>query len=104
MRTTNLNKEAKKQSAIIKRGDISSQNEVKILNLVVHLEKLTAELSDERELSIPINWLEKWGVAKINTDKLRNYEIKRGKNIYFPEIDEVLGIEAFTYGFDAPCE
>lgn len=104
MRTTNLNKETKKQSIIIKRGDISSQNEVKILNLAVHLEKLTAELSDGRELSIPINWLEKWGVAKINTDKLRNYEIKRGKNIYFPEIDEVLGIEAFIYGFDAPCE
>jgi hypothetical protein len=31
------------------------KEEVKIINLAVHLEKLTAELSDGRELSIPIN-------------------------------------------------
>jgi hypothetical protein len=29
--------------------------EVKILNLAVHLEKLTAQLNDGRELSIPID-------------------------------------------------
>ena len=101
---TNLSKETKKQLATIKEREISSQNEVKILNLAVHLEKLTAELSDGRELSIPINWFKKWGVANINADKLRNHEIKRGTNIYFPEIDEVLGIETFIHGFDAPCE
>jgi len=28
---------------------------VRIINLAVHLEKLTAQLSDGRELSIPIN-------------------------------------------------
>ncbi|CAI2202042.1 9639_t:CDS:1, partial [Funneliformis geosporum] len=33
----------------------SSQKEVKILNLAVHLERLTAQLSDGRELSIPID-------------------------------------------------
>ena len=101
---TSLNKEAKKQSIIIKKGGISSQNEVKILNLAVHLEKLTAQLSDGRELSIPLKWFAKWGVENVSAEKLRNYEIKKGKNIYFPEIDEVLGIEAFTYGFNAPCE
>ncbi|CAI2169542.1 6729_t:CDS:2 [Funneliformis geosporum] len=85
----NLNKETKKQPITTKEREISSQNEVKILNLAVHLEKLTAQLSD---------------VKGVSTEKLRNYEIKRGKNIYFPEIDEVLGIEAFTYGFNAPCE
>ena len=77
---------------------------VRIINLAVHLEKLTAQLSDGRELSIPINWFAKWGVEGVNAEKLRKYEIKRGKNIYFPDIDEVLGIEAFIYGFDAPCE
>ena len=35
------------------------QKEPKILNLAVHLEKLTAQLSDGRELSIPINWFTK---------------------------------------------
>jgi hypothetical protein len=68
------------------------------------LEKLTAQLNDGRELSIPINWFTKWGVENVSADKLRNYEIKRGKNVYFPDIDEVLGIEVFIYGFDTPCE
>jgi len=80
------------------------EKEVKILNLAIHLEKLTAQLSDGRELSIPIDWFAKWGVENVNAEKLRKYEIKRGRNVYFPDIDEVLGIEAFIYGFDAPCE
>ena len=33
----------------------TKEKEVKILNLAVHLEKLTAQLSDGRELSIPID-------------------------------------------------
>jgi hypothetical protein len=33
--------------------------EPKIINLAVHLEKLTAQLSDGRELSIPISWFAK---------------------------------------------
>ena len=80
------------------------KEEPKIINLAVHLEKLTAQLNDGRELSIPLDWFAKWGVKGVNAEKLRKYEIKRGKNVYFPDIDEVLGIEAFIYGFDAPCE
>ena len=82
----------------------TQKEEPKIINLAVHLEKLTAQLNDGRELSIPIDWFAKWGVENVNAEKLRKYEIKRGVNVYFPEIDEVLGIEAFIYGFDAPCE
>ena len=82
----------------------TQKEEPKIINLAIHLERLTAQLSDGRELSIPIAWFAKWGVKGVSADKLRKYEIKRGANIYFPEIDEVLGIEAFIYGFDAPCE
>jgi len=82
----------------------SKKEEPKIINLAVHLEKLTAQLSDGRELSIPIVWFAKWGVEGVSAEKLKKYEIKRGVNIYFPDIDEVLGIEAFIHGFDAPCE
>jgi len=32
----------------------AKEKEVRIINLAVHLEKLTAQLSDGRELSIPI--------------------------------------------------
>ena len=80
------------------------KEEPQIINLAVHLEKLTAQLNDGRELSIPLDWFAKWGVKGVSAEKLRKYEIKRGKNVYFPDIDEVLGIEAFIYGFDAECE
>jgi hypothetical protein len=46
---TSLNKETEKKPLTIKKG------ETKIINLAVHLEKLTAQLNDGRELSIPIN-------------------------------------------------
>lgn len=102
---TRTQEEAVKQPILPKSKESKiSQKRVKILNLAIHLEKLTVQLNDGRELSIPIDWFAKWGVENVSADKLRKYEIKRGENIYFPDIDEVLGIEAFIYGFDAPCE
>ena len=96
---TNLNKGEKNQPIIL-----SIKTEAKIVNLAVHLEKIIAQLNDNRELSIPINWFEKWGIKNVSADKLKNYEIWEGDEIYFPDIDEVLGIEKFIGGFDASCE
>ena len=87
-----------------KKIDNSVSVEPKIINLAIHLEKLTAQLSDGRELSIPIAWFAKWGVKGVGADKLKRHEIWEGDEIYFPEIDEVVGIESFTKGFDADCE
>lgn len=103
MTTLRTNKGEPKQPVIFSKSKVKEEA-TKIINLAVHLEKLTAELNDGRELSIPINWFAKWGVENVSADKLRNYEIKRGANIYFPDIDEVLGIEVFTQGFNASCE
>jgi len=97
---TNKSKVVKPIFSLVK----TKKEEPKIINLAVHLEKLTAQLNDGRELSIPIDWFAKWGVKGVSADKLRKYEIKRGINIYFPDIDEVLGMEVFIHGFDAPCE
>ena len=77
--------------------------DTKIVSLAVHKEKLTAQLDDGRELSIPIDWFAKWGVDNVSASKLKKYEIWRGKNIFFPEINEVLGLEKFIGGFDASC-
>lgn len=109
MRTRTQENEFSAKQREIKRPPVTSptktkSEEPKIINLAVHLEKLTVQLNDGRELSIPISWFAKWGVENVSAEKLRNYEVKRGKNIYFPDIDEVLGIEAFIHGFDAPCE
>jgi len=82
----------------------TKKEESKIINLAVHLEKLTAQLNDGRELSIPIAWFTKWGVENISVEKLKKYEIWEGEEIYFPDIDEVLGMEVFIYGFNTPCE
>jgi len=80
------------------------EKETKIISLKITEEKLFAQLVDGRELSIPMGWFAKWGIENVNAEKLRNYEIKRGQNIYFSEIDEVLGLETFIYGFNAPCQ
>jgi hypothetical protein len=45
------------QDRVIKQPILSKaqKEEPKIINLAIHLEKLTAQLSDGRELSIPID-------------------------------------------------
>ena len=92
-----------------KKSSISSEHieeekKVKITGLKIKADKLFVKLNDNRELSIPIDWFAKWGVENVKAEKLKNYEIWEGEEIYFPEIDEVLGIEKFTKGFDALCE
>jgi hypothetical protein len=52
MRTRTQEKESK---PIISLSAKTKKAEAKILNLAIHLEKLTVQLSDGRELSIPIN-------------------------------------------------
>lgn len=79
------------------------KEDTKITKLKILEDRLVAQLNDSRELSIPIDWFAKWGVKGVNASKLKNYEIWRGKNIYFPKINEVLGVEKFINGFDASC-
>ena len=100
MPTLRTNKSEIKQPILPK---IKAQKSVEIINLAVHKDKLTAMLNDGRELSIPLEWFAKWGVENITANKLKKYEIWRGKNIHFTEINEVLGIEKFTEGFNASC-
>ena len=100
MPTLRTNKSEIKQPILPK---IKAQKSAEIINLAVHKDKLTAMLNDGRELSIPLEWFAKWGVENITANKLKKYEILRGKNIHFTEINEVLGIEKFTEGFNASC-
>ena len=81
----------------------SKKEEAVIIKLEVQEDKLIVQLNDGRELSIPIDWFAKWGVKGVSANKLKKYEIWRGRNIYFPKINEVLGVEKFINGFDASC-
>jgi hypothetical protein len=47
-------RERENKPTIILRAKTSPE-EIKIINLAVHLERLTAQLNDGRELSIPID-------------------------------------------------
>ena len=98
---TNIHKREVEQPILPKAK--TKRAEIKIISLTVHKEKLTAQLDDGRELSIPIDWFTKWGVDNVSASKLKKHEIWRGKNIFFPEINEVLGVEKFISGFDASC-
>ena len=98
-----LSNNNKEKDAVL--PDIKVKKEIAKINKLEILEdKLFAQLSDGRELSIPIDWFAKWGIEGVNAKKLKKYEIWEGDEIYFPDIDEVLGVEKFTNGFDAPCE
>lgn len=57
MRTNTHKREVNGDHQRTSRSIISTKTpkEPKIINLAVHLEKLTAQLNDGRELSIPIN-------------------------------------------------
>ena len=55
MRTRTREKEVKQPILPKTKENKVSQKETRIINLAIHLEKLTAQLNDGRELSIPIN-------------------------------------------------
>ena len=79
-----------------------------ILKLEISEGEITAFLNDGRKVSIPIDWLVKWGKRSqkvVNADKLKNYELdKRGDYwVYFPEVDIDLGVEVFTEGLKGIC-
>ena len=110
---TQINKELLKEIRKIKtnmekiRANTNSillEVKPKITNLEIREDKIIAQLSNGQKPEIPIDWFAKWGVKGVNSEKLKAFEIWKGRNIYFPKINEVLGIEKFIAGFDAPCE
>jgi hypothetical protein len=89
----------------IRFSDLENNEEhAKIISLQVEEKELSVKLEDGRILSIPIAWFKEWGVKEANSAKLTNYEIWGNDEIYFPDIDEVLGLEKFLYGFNADCK
>ena len=69
--------------------------------LQVKEEKITAFLTDKREISIPTNWLTD---KTVSLSQLQNYQIWDGLEIYWPELKEMVGVETFTNGLGACCD
>lgn len=65
-----------------------------IVKVKVALNKLTAEMSDGREVSVPLAWFHRLSSATLK--QLQNYEISpAGYGIHWPDLDEDISIKAF---------
>lgn len=95
---------SQKEKEITRSSFLEGEN-FKITKVFVQDDKLFIRLYDDRDLGIPIDWFEqKWGIENVTPEKLQEYEIWRGEDIFFPRIDEVVGREVFFFSWDAPCD
>jgi len=75
--------------------------EVKIKNIEVTDDTITAYLVDGRVISVPLTW--SWRLSEATPEQRANYEIiGDGQGIHWPEIDEDISAEAMLYGVPAP--
>ena len=75
--------------------------EVRIKNIEVTDDTITAYLVDGRVISIPLAW--SWRLSEATPEQRANYEIiGDGQGIHWPEIDEDISAEGMLYGVPAP--
>ena len=69
--------------------------ELSILHLTVEQEKLTAEISDGRIVSIPLAWFPR--LLGATPAQLQNFEISpSGYGIHWPDLDEDISVRSFV--------
>ena len=75
--------------------------EVRIKEVKVTDETITAYLVDGRVISVPLVW--SWRLSEATPKQRANYEIiADGQGIHWPEIDEDISAESMLYGIPAP--
>jgi hypothetical protein len=75
--------------------------EVRIKNIEVTDDTITAYLVDGRVISVPLAW--SWRLSEATPEQRANYEIiGDGKGVHWPEIDEDISAEGMLYGVPAP--
>jgi hypothetical protein len=75
--------------------------EVRVKNIEVTDETITAYLVDGRVISVPLAW--SWRLSEATPEQRANYEIiGDGQGIHWPEIDEDISAEGMLYGVPAP--
>ena len=75
--------------------------EVRIKNIEVTDDTITAYLVDGRVISVPLAW--SWRLSEATPKQRANYEIiGDGQGIHWPEIDEDISAEGMLYGVPAP--
>jgi len=75
--------------------------EVKIKDIEVMDELITAHLVDGRTISVPLVW--SWRLAEATPEQRANYVlIGDGEGVHWPDIDEDISAEGMLYGIPAP--
>lgn len=75
--------------------------QVKIKDVTVTDEMITATLMDGRIISVPLEW--SWRLAEATPEQRNNFEmIGDGHGVHWPDIDEDISAEGMLYGSPAP--
>jgi len=75
--------------------------EIRIKDIEVTDDTITAHLTDGRTISVPLVW--SWRLAEATAEQRANYEIMgNGHGVHWPDIDEDISAEGMLYGVPAP--
>lgn len=75
--------------------------EVRIKDISVTEDTITAYLVDGRIISVPLAW--SWRLSEATPAQRANYEIiGDGHGVHWPDIDEDISAEGMIYGIPAP--
>ncbi len=75
--------------------------EIKIKDVIVTEDTITASLVDGRTISVPLAW--SWRLSEATPEQRLNYQIiGDGQGIHWPDIDEDISVEGMLYGTPAP--
>jgi hypothetical protein len=74
--------------------------EVRIKNIAVTKDTITAQLMDGRTISVPLAW--SWRLSEATLKQRANWEIiGDGHGVHWPDIDEDISAEGMLYGIPA---
>ncbi|MEW6667097.1 MAG: DUF2442 domain-containing protein [Thermodesulfobacteriota bacterium] len=75
--------------------------EVRIKDIAVSSDSITARLLDGRTISVPLAW--SWRLSEATPKQRANWEIiGDGQGVHWPDIDEDISAEGMLYGIPAP--
>ena len=74
---------------------------IKIKDIEVTEDTITANLIDGRTISVPLVW--SWRLSEATPEQRANYEIVGdGEGVHWPDINEDISAEGMLYGVPAP--
>ncbi len=79
---------------------MTSYDFIKIKNLQITEDTITAQLVDGRTISVPLAW--SWRLSEATPKQRARYElIGDGQGVHWPDVDEDISAEGMLYGIPA---